>query len=128
MLPHEDVQIYPQRASESLEITKTPAVMDGTTVVTPAVLAPGYHFNLRVFGKLGEQLRNEQAVEGEKNWWNKVKLKNYIDTKLGTAGALADKEVSGAKLPGGYEWTVGGAKVRLYDAAAVTGPRGNVWA
>jgi hypothetical protein len=36
-------------------VVKTPAVMDGMTVVTPAVLIPGWHTNVRVFGSLAQQ-------------------------------------------------------------------------
>jgi hypothetical protein len=37
------------------QVVKTPAVMDGTTVVTPAVMVPGWHCNARVFGSLEQQ-------------------------------------------------------------------------
>lgn len=36
-------------------VVKTPAVMDGMTVVTPAVLVPGWHTNVRVYGSLAAQ-------------------------------------------------------------------------
>lgn len=36
-------------------VEKTPAVMDGTTVVTPAEMVPGWHCNARVFGPLEHQ-------------------------------------------------------------------------
>jgi hypothetical protein len=34
------------------QVVKTPAVMDGMTVITPAVMVPGWHCNVRVFGPL----------------------------------------------------------------------------
>jgi hypothetical protein len=37
------------------QVVKTPAVMDGMTVVTPAVMVPGWHINARVFGTLAQQ-------------------------------------------------------------------------
>jgi hypothetical protein len=37
------------------QVVKTPAVMDGTTVVTPAVMVSGWHCNARVFGSLEQQ-------------------------------------------------------------------------
>ena len=125
MIPHKDVQLHPFRASEEITVVTTPAVMNGDIVVTPAVIAPGYHFNIRIFGELEETLR-ENNPQGE-TLWNKLKLKNHIDTKLGSAATLRNKEVTGARLPGGYEWTVGANKVRLYDAAIVNS-RANVWA
>ncbi len=127
MVARQDIQLHPFRAGEEITVVKTPAVMDGMTVITPAVIAPGFHFNLRIYGDLEDVLRNNSADHEETNWWNKVKLKNYIDTKLGSSGSLANKEVTGAKLPGGYEWSVGPNKVRLYDGALVNA-RSNVWA
>ena len=126
MVPREDIQLHPSRAGEEITVVKTPAVMDGTTVIAPAVIAAGFHFNVRVYGKLEDNLRNAGSEE-DPEYWNRLKLKNYIDNKLGSAGALANKQVTGAKLPGGYEWSVGSNKVRLYDAALVNA-RANVWA
>ena len=125
MVPRQDIQLHPFRPSEEITVVKTPAVMDGMTVVTPAVIAPGFHFNLRIYGQLEKTLKEANPVD--ENYWNKLKLKNYIDNKLGSSGSLANKEVTGAKLPGGYEWSVGPNKVRLYDGALV-GARANVWA
>ena len=125
MVPRQDIQLHPFRAGEEITVVKVPAVMDGTTVVTPAVLAPGFHFNLRIYGQLEQTLKEANPVD--ENYWNKLKLKNYINNKLGSSGSLANKEVTGAKLPGGYEWSVGPNKVRLYDGALVNA-RSNVWA
>ena len=125
MIPRKDIQLHPFRPNESIDVVKVPAVMDGMTVVTPAVMAPGFHFNLRLFGDLENTLRND-APDPDGDYWNKWKLVTYVNTKLGTAGALVNKEVTGAKLPGGYQWSVGPNTVRLYDAAAVA-QRANVW-
>jgi hypothetical protein len=126
MVPRQDIQLHPFRISESIEVVKVPAVMDGTTVVTPPVMAPGFHFNLRIYGDLEETLREADPPENG-DYWSKVKLKTYIDNKLGSSGSLANKDVTGAKLPGGYQWSVGPNKVRLYDGALVNS-RANVWA
>lgn len=36
-------------------VVKTPAVMDGMKIVTPAVLVPGWHANVRVYGALAQE-------------------------------------------------------------------------
>jgi hypothetical protein len=92
--------------------------------VPEMVEVPGFHFNVRIYGDLEETLRADAPGE---EYWSKLKLKNYIDNKLGSAGSIRDKEVTGTKLPGGYEWSVGPNVVRLYDAALVNDRR-NVWA
>ena len=125
MVPRQDIQLHPFRSAEDITVVKVPAVMDGMTVITPAVIAPGFHFNLRIYGQLEETLKEANPVD--ENYWNKLKLKDYINTKLGSSGSLANKEVTGAKLPSGYEWSVGPNKVRLYDGALVN-LRANVWA
>jgi hypothetical protein len=125
MVTRTDIQLHPFRAGEEITVVKTPAVMDGTTVITPAVIATGFHFNLRIYGQIEQTLK--EANPADENYWNKFKLKTYIDNKLGSSGTLAGKEVSGTKLPGGYEWSVGPNKVRLFDGALVN-DRANVWA
>lgn len=128
MVPHKDIQLHPFRPTESIDVVKTPAVMNGDVVVTPAVIAPGYHFNIRIYGNLEHTLRKDAAnAPDDKTVWNELKLKDYIDNKLGSAATLRNKEVSGAKLPGGYEWSIGANKVRLYEATLVN-QRANVWA
>jgi hypothetical protein len=49
IVPIADVAIYPSRPGETLTVTKVPAVMDGNKVVTPAVVAPGWHFDLMFY-------------------------------------------------------------------------------
>ena len=126
MRVRKDVALHPFRASEAISVMRP----TGNTVTDPfgndvpeLAAVAGFHFNLLLYGKLEETLKADAPGE---EYWSKLKLKNYIDNKLGTAGALQNKEVTGKKLPGGYEWSIGPNKVRLYDAALVNARR-NVW-
>lgn len=126
MVPRADVALHPFRATETISVMRP----TGATVTDPfgnqvpeMVAVAGFHFNLLIYGQLEETLK--AAAPGEE-YWSRLKLKNYIDNKLGTAGALQNKEVTGKKLPGGYEWSIGPNKVRLYDGALVNARR-NVW-
>ena len=126
MIAREDVALHPFRATETISVRRE----TGNTItdqfgnsVPETVEVPGFHFNLLIYGRL-EEILTEDAPGGD--YWSKLKLKNYIDGKLGSAGALRNKEVTGTKLPGGYEWSVGPNKIRLYDGALVN-QRRNVW-
>ena len=126
MIPRADVALHPFRATETLSVTRP----TGQTVTDPfgnsvpeMVAVAGFHFNLLIYDQLEETLRADAPGE---EYWSRLKLKTYIDNKLGSAGALQNKLVTGTKLPGGYEWSVGQNKVRLYDGALVNARR-NVW-
>jgi len=119
MVPRADIQLHPFRATEELTVTQE-----------LGVVAPGFHFNIRLFGDLEAQLLNPNYdpdnPDSAGHTWSRLRLKTYIDNKLGTVAAKQDKALTGARLPGGYEWTIGTNSVRLYDAALVNN-RANVW-
>lgn len=149
MQARQDIQLHPFRAIETISVTRptgniittywvdendNPILDDqGQQIVTEAPEmeeAPGFHWNMRVFGDLEALLRANAPGGGDPDYqslWNYSRLKTYIDNKLGTIAAQRDKDLTGARLPGGYEWSIGPNKVRLYDAGAV-GQRRNVWA
>ena len=125
--------LHPFRAIEDITVVQTPAVLDvNGNVVTPAVIAPGAHFNLRIYGSVEQALidaaYNSSGTYPNGRVWSAAKIVNYVNNKLATTGTLiASKGVSGARLPIGYQWTVGGKTIQLYDAALVNN-RANVWA
>lgn len=63
----------------------------------------------------------------EGHLWSRLKLVTYVSNKLSSVATAMGKSVTGARLPIGYEWTVGAKVVRLYDASKVNN-RSNVWA
>jgi hypothetical protein len=128
----EGFSLHPFRASEDITVIQTPEVRDANGVVTtPAVIASGVHFNLRVYGAPEQALidaaydPNNVSTAGE--LWSRLKLVNYVNNKLTNVGALQSKGATGARIPMGYEWVIAGKIIRLYDAIKVNN-RSNVWA
>ena len=111
----EGFSLHPYRASDEINVPG----------------APGVHFNLRIYGA-PEQALIDAAYDpmnpDEKGaLWSRLKLVNYVTTKLGSAATAVGKSLTGARLPIGYEWTIGAKTVRLYDASKVNN-RADVWA
>jgi len=133
MIPREDVQIHPFRASESITVMRPTGQMvdDGNGNMVPEMVERvGFHFNIRVYGQLEATLRANAPGGGDPEnpqLWNYSKLKTYIDNKLGTVATQKGKDLTGTKLPAGYEWAIGPNWVRLFDASLVA-DRANVWA
>ena len=133
MQAREDVQLHPFRASESITVMRPTGQLidDGNGNMVPEMEERvGFHFNLRVYGQLEATLRQGAPGGGDPEnpqLWNYSKLKTYINNKLGTVATQKDKDITGTKLPGGYEWAIGPNWVRLYDATQVN-ERANVWA
>jgi len=133
MVPREGVSLHPFRATETITVMKPTGNMvedQFGNMVPEMAERPGFHFNLRIYGDLEETLRAGAPGGGDPEnpkLWNYSKLKTYIDNKLGTVAEAKNKELTGARLPGGYQWAIGPNWVRLYDAGEVQ-QRSNVWA
>jgi hypothetical protein len=103
------------------QVVKTPAVMDGMTVVTPAVIVPGWHCNVRVYGPLEAEMTYslpQTDADGnllsiwERTWAADIFQLSYHE---------ADPETG---VPAGWSNANG---VKYYDLRALSSPS-NVWA
>jgi hypothetical protein len=124
IVPIAEVQIHPSRPTEAITIIKTPAVMDGTTVVTPAEIVPGFHWNMRFYGTSEATLRKPEPEGG---WLSEHDIfdKTYINELVaGRTGTIPNWK-GGAEdpIPPGYE--AGGC--RAFDPSLIS-TRANVWA
>lgn len=132
--PGAEVQIYPEKPGEALSVVITPAVLGkDLKVETPAVYAPEWHFDLRVWGETEAKWRKEHPAEeaqGKGEAKAEVDPKAVLDTqyKLAELAAVAKatpvyREKSASGVPPGYE--IKG--VRFYPAHLLTNRRHN-WA
>ena len=134
-----DVQIHPFRPNETIAIVKTPAVMNGMEVVTPAVMVPGWHGNMRFYGASEATLRKPQPtmnVAGQTimlPWPDDADIfdKTFIlELCAGRAklpigpGGIEWKADANDPVPPGYETPTG---VRAFDPSLIA-TRANVWA
>jgi hypothetical protein len=124
--PIADVLIHPFREAESLTVVKVPAVMDGMTVVTPAVIAPGFHFNLRFHSASADTLRAGLPQVGSDGkllgLFERTHILDLVDARTGHAPAWV--AIPGDPIAPGYQSADG---VRAFDPATLTHIR-NVWA
>ena len=97
-------------------IVKTPAVLDGNGVeITPAVMVPGWHCNVRVFGALEASFKAGCPTEG--TIWERT----HAAQAFGLSLQPADPETgfpAGMRSPSGVVYA---------DASAFTSPS-NLWA
>lgn len=124
IVPIAEVQIHPFRPNETITIVKTPAVMDGMTVVTPAELVQGFHFNLRFYGSSEATLRKPEPEGGwlpEHDTFDRT----YINELVAGRTGLIPNWVASAEdpIPPGYE----AGQCRAFDPALIA-TRANVWA
>jgi len=121
LTPLIDVQI-----DEIGPITKTPAVLDANGVeITPAMVIPGWHVNVRYFDAAAEALTQGLAqTDAEGNLlglFQRTRILDLIDARTGEAMAWS---ANAAPLPAGY---VNADGVRLYDSVTLKTPS-RVWA
>jgi hypothetical protein len=124
IVPIAEVQIHPSRPNEEITIIKTPAVMDGMTVVTPAEIAPGFHWNMRFYGTSEATLRKPEPEGG----WppgSDIFDMTYINELVQDRTGMIPNWAGGSEdpIPPGYE--AGGC--RAFDPSLI-GQRCNVWA
>lgn len=111
------------------EIVKTPAVIDPQTmaVVTPAVMVPGHHVNVRYYGQAALNLTNGLAqtdADGQPlGLFERTHILDLVDARTGRS--LAWSAVTNDPIPPGYVDPVSG--VKLFDPARVASRR-RVWA
>lgn len=111
------------------EIAKTPAVIDFVTaeIVTPAVMVPGFHVNVRYYGTAAEHLTDGLAqtdVDGAQlGLFERTHILDLVDQRTGRS--LAWSAVTDDPIPPGYVDPVSG--VKLFDPARVASRR-RVWA
>jgi len=103
------------------QVVKTPAVMDGMTVVTPAVMVPGWHCNCRVYGALEYQFTHTLAQTDAEG--------NLLDIFQRTWAAevfklIEQPENAETGFPAGYRNDTG---VTYTDSRNFSSPS-NVWA
>ena len=121
-VPIAEVQIHPSRVTEAISIVKTPAVMDGMTVVTPAEMVPGWHGNMRFYGASEATLRKPEPVGG---WLPEHDLfaRTYINELVAGRTGVIPSWTTAGDVPPGYE----AGQCRAFDPALIT-TRANVWA
>ena len=119
-----EVLIHPFRPNEAITIIKTPAVMDGMKVVTPAEIVPGFHFNMRFYGTSEATLRKPEPPGG---WLPEHDLfdRTYINELVaGRTGMIPNWTASAEDpIPPGYE----AGQCRAFDPSLIA-TRANVWA
>jgi hypothetical protein len=103
------------------QVVKTPAVMDGMTVVTPAVMVPGWHCNVRVYGQLEAEFTYGLA-QTDANGDVKDIFDRTWAAEVFTLTEQAADPVTG--FPAGYRNSQG---VTYTDARNFSSPS-NVWA
>ncbi len=124
IVPIAEVQIHPSRPTETISIVKTPAVMNGMEVVTPAELVPGWHWNMRFYGTSEATLRKPEP-EGGWQPGDDIFDKTYINELVAGRTGLIPNWVASAEdpVPPGYE----AGQCRAFDPALIS-TRANVWA
>lgn len=124
IVPIADVNIHPSRPGETITIIKTPAVMDGLNVITPAELVPGFHWNMRFYGQ-SEITLTKPTPEGGWQPGDDIFDKTYINELVaGRTGMIPNwKAAADDPIPPGYE--AGGC--RAFDPSLIS-TRSNVWA
>lgn len=124
IIPIAEVQIHPSRPEETIAIVKTPAVMDGMTVVTPAELVPGFHWNMRFYGSSEATLRKPEPEGG---WLPEHDIfdRTYINELVAGRTGLIPNWVASAEdpVPPGYA----AGQCRAFDPSLIS-TRANVWA
>jgi hypothetical protein len=124
IVPIAEVQIHPSRPEERITIVTTPAVMDGMTVVTPAVVSNKFHWNMRFYGTSEATLRKPEPEGG---WLPEHDIfdKTYINELVAGRTGMIPNWAGGASdpIPPGYE--AGGC--RAFDPSLIA-TRANVWA
>lgn len=124
IIPIAEVNIYPSRPSEVLTIVKTPAVIKDMTVVTPAEIVPGWHWNMRFYGSSEETLRKPEPEGG---WLPEHDIfdRTYINELVaGRTGEIPNWVASAEDIiPPGYE----AGNCRAFDPSLIS-TRTNVWA
>ena len=122
-VPIAEVQIHPSRPDETITIVKTPAVMDGFDVVTPAEIAPGWHGNMRFYGTSEATLRKPEPEGG----WppgSDIFDMTYINELVQGRTGMIPNWAGGSEdpIPPGYE--AGGC--RAFDPSLIS-TRANIW-
>jgi len=105
-------------------VIKTPAVMDGMTVVTPAVMVPGVHWNMRFYGTSEATLRKPEPEGGwqpEHDLFDRTYINELVQGRTGMIPAW--KASAEDVIPPGYE----AGSCRAFDPAIISS-RANVWA
>ena len=105
-------------------VVKTPAVMDGMTVVTPAVMVPGVHWNMRFYGTSEATLRKPEPQGGwlpEHDLFDRTYINELVAGRTGMIPAW--KASAEDVIPPGYE----AGSCRAFDPAIIS-TRANVWA
>jgi hypothetical protein len=124
IIPIAEVQIYPFRPGETITIVKTPAVMDGMAVVTPAEIVEGWHWNMRFYGTSEATLRKPEPEGG---WQPEHDIfdRTYINELVQARCKVAPEWTASAEdpIPPGYEAN----QCRAFDPALIA-TRANVWA
>jgi hypothetical protein len=109
---HPEIQV-----DEIGPIMKRPPVFDDQdNIVTPAVMIPGHHVNLRGFGRLLGQLTAGKAQEG-----SIFERSRILETLKGPLSSVPKSQIG---VPAGYRGPHG---VVIYDPASILTPF-RVWA
>lgn len=120
IMPIAEVIIHPFRASESITIEATPAVLDADgSIITPAVLVEGFLFNLRFYGSSEATLTAGLPQTG--GLFERTRILQLVAARTGAAPAWRETQ---PPVPPGYE-TAGG--VRAFDPDTIKSRR-NVFA
>jgi hypothetical protein len=124
-VPIAEVQIHPSRPDENIAIIKTPAVMDGMTVVTPAEYMPGWHANLRFYGSSEQALiAGLPQTDADGHPLGLFERSRILDLVEGRTGLIPQWQASAEDpIPPGYE----AAQCRAFDPSLIS-TRANVWA
>ena len=124
IVPIAEVNIHPARPEETITIVKTPAVMNGMEVVTPAEIVPGWHFNMRFYGQSEATLRKPEPPGGwqpEHDLFDKTFINELVAGRTG--GQIPQWQASAEDpIPPGYE----AGFCRAFDPALIS-TRANVW-
>lgn len=118
--PIAEVIIHPFRASESITVEATPAVLDADgNVITPAVLVGGFHFNLRFYGSSEATLTAGLPQTG--GLFERTRILQLVAARTGEPPAWQETK---PPIPPGYETSEG---VRAFDPETIK-TRRNVFA
>jgi hypothetical protein len=125
IVPIAEVNIHPSRPNETISIVKTPAVMDGMTVVTPAVMVEGFHWNMRFYGSSEQSLIGGlPQVDADGKPLGLFERSRILDLVAGRTGLIPAWKASAEDvIPPGYE----AGSCRAFDPAIIS-TRANVWA
>jgi hypothetical protein len=130
LIPTAEVIIHPFRPEEQIAVVTTPAVLDADGhITTPAVIAEGWHFNLRFYGSsemtLTTGLAQTDGAGKQLGLFDRTHILDLVDARTGQQPVWATTH---APVAPGYECTVAstGGIARAFDPATLNNRR-NVW-